>query len=54
MSKREAENNIKRAIASLGVDEKSMYSAKELDDIAAEAKVDTYYVMMYLRFGRIL
>ena len=54
MTKKGLEKNIKKAIETLNIDRTGLYSAKILDDIAKEAKCDTFYVMMFLRYGQIL
>lgn len=54
MTKKELEKAIKTAIKTLNIERTGMYSVKALDDIAREAKCDSFYVMMYLRYGQIL
>ncbi|MBQ9613784.1 MAG: hypothetical protein IJV14_14540 [Lachnospiraceae bacterium] len=40
------------AIKDLGITRKDMYTAKELNDIAKEAKCNVLDVMHYLRYGK--
>lgn len=54
MTKKELEKKIKNAIDTLAVERSGLYSVKNLEKIANEAKCDTYYVMMFLRYGQIL
>lgn len=54
MTRSELAKAIKNAMMECGINHKGMYSAKELDEIAKVAKCNTFYVMMYLRYGKIL
>lgn len=45
-------NSIKYAIKKLGIEKKSMYTAKELEEIAKTAECTMFEVMYYLRFKR--
>lgn len=55
ITKREAEGNIRVAMKHLGIAEgKDTYTTKEINEIVRwSAGVDHFYVMQYLRYGRI-
>lgn len=54
MTKKDLEKAISKAIKTLNINRSGLYSVKALESIAHEAKCDTFYVMMYLRYGHIL
>ena len=47
------ENEIRQAMRRLAVERKSTYTAKELNDIAKEAKLDMIDVMCFLKYGKV-
>ena len=53
MKKSEFYAKVEEAMQTLKIEKKSVYSVKELQDVANYVGVDMFYVMQYLRFGRI-
>ena len=54
MKKNEFYKRVKEVMNDLGIREgESTYTVKELTDIARGVGVDMFYVMSYLRYGRV-
>ena len=53
MKRSEANERIKKAMESLNIKRKTMYTVKEIWDITKAAGVEQIYVMAYLRYGRV-
>lgn len=54
MKKKEAIEKIREAMKELEIPEKKdFYSVQELQGIAAKVNINMFYVMQYLRYGRL-
>lgn len=53
MTKKDLENNLKNYIREHKEMQERMVTLKAMEDCAKECRCDMFYVMMYLRYGRL-